>query len=171
MRLRLIALNVALALASIDSRAQQTIPTTALPTGGRLAGGQATISQSGTAMTIVQSTPRTALDWQSFNIGANASVVFSQPSASAVALNRVLGGSPSQIFGQLSSNGQIFLTNPSGILFGRGAQVDVGGILATTLSMSTQDFMSGQYLLRGDGRNSSITNEGTIRSERGIDRR
>ena len=81
MRWRFIAANVALALASLDARAQQTIPATALPTGGRLAAGQATISQSGTAMSIVQGTPRAALDWQSFNIGANASVVFSQPSA------------------------------------------------------------------------------------------
>ena len=164
MRWRFIAANVALALASLDARAQQTIPATALPTGGRLVAGQATISQSGTAMSIVQGTSRAVLDWQSFNIGANASVVFSQPSASAVALNRVLGGSPSQIFGRLSSNGQVFLTNPSGILFGRGAQVDVGGILATTLAMSTDDFMSGHYLLHGDGTNSSILNEGTLRS-------
>jgi len=164
MRWRLIAANVALALASLDARAQQTISATALPTGGRLAGGQATISQSGSAMSIVQGTSRAVLDWQSFNIGANASVVFSQPSANAVALNRVLGGNPSQIFGRLSSNGQVFLTNPSGILFGRGAQVDVGGILATTLVMSTDDFMAGHYLLRGDGTNSSILNEGTLRS-------
>src|SRR6185295_11963250 len=164
MRWRLIAANVALALASLDARAQQAISATALPTGGRLAGGQATITQSGTAMSIVQGTPRAALDWQSFNIGANASVVFSQPSANAVALNRVLGGSPSQIFGRLSSNGQVFLTNPSGILFGRGAQVDVGGFLATTLGMSTNDFMSGNYRLRSDGTNSSILNEGTLRS-------
>src|SRR6185295_6793295 len=105
-----------------------------------------------------------ALASQSFNIGANASVVFSQPSANAVALNRVLGGSPSQIFGRLSSNGQVFLTNPSGILFGRGAQVDVGGFLATTIGMSTNDFMSGNYRLRSDGTNSSILNEGTLRS-------
>jgi filamentous hemagglutinin family protein len=164
MRWRLITAAVALALASLDARAQQAIPASALPTGGRLAGGQATISQSGTAMSIVQGTPRAVLDWQSFNIGANASVVFRQPSANAVALNRVIGGDPSQIFGRLSSNGQLFLTNPSGILFGRGAQIDVGGILATTLAMSTDEFMSGKNLLRGNGTNSAILNQGTLRS-------
>ncbi len=164
LRWSVVAAAVALALGSLDARAQQAIPATALPTGGRLVGGQATISQSGAAMSIVQGTPRAAIDWQSFNIGANASVVFRQPSANAVALNRVLGGDPSKIFGRLSSNGQVFLTNPSGILFGRGAQVDVGGILATTLAMSTDDFMSGNYLLRGDGTNSTIVNQGTLRS-------
>ena len=164
LRVRVVAAAVALALGSLDARAQQAISATALPTGGRLVGGQATISQSGAAMSIVQGTPRAAIDWQSFNIGANASVVFRQPSANAVALNRVLGGDPSKIFGRLSSNGQVFLTNPSGILFGRGAQVDVGGILATTLAMSADDFMSGNYLLRGDGTNSTIVNQGTLRS-------
>src|SRR6185436_9534809 len=85
-------------------------------------------------------------------------------SASSIALNRVLGGDPSQIFGRLSANGQVFLTNPSGILFGRGAQVDVGGILASTLSMSVDDFMSGRYLLRGNGGSASITNQGSLRA-------
>ena len=164
MRWRVITAAVALALASLDARAQQAIPANALPTGGRIAGGQATVSQSGAVMSIVQGTPRAVLNWQSFNIGANASVAFRQPSANAIALNRVLGGDPSQIFGRLSSNGQVFLTNPSGILFGRGAQVDVGGILATTLAMSTDDFMSGNFLLHGGGTNSAILNQGTLRS-------
>ena len=163
-RKKLIAVAVALAFSSAEAGAQQAIPSTALPTGGRVVGGQATISQSGATLAIQQGSARAVLDWQSFNIGSAASVNFYQPSASSIALNRVTGVEPSQIFGRLSANGQVFLTNASGILFAPGAQVDVGGLLATTLSMTTDDFMSGRYLLRGDGADSSIANYGTLRS-------
>src|SRR6185503_4994394 len=164
LRKSLLAAAVALAFSSSGIRAQQAIGSGALPTGGRVVAGQAAISQAGAALTIQQNTARAAIDWQTFNIGASAAVVFSQPSASAIALNRVLGADPSQIFGRLSANGRVFLTNPNGILFAPGAQVDVGGLLASTLSMSTDDFMSGRYLLRGDGGGGAIANYGTLRS-------
>src|SRR5688572_14150810 len=159
----IVAAAIALAL---DAQAQ-SISGTALPTNGRVVGGEASISQSGAAMRIEQSSTRAAIDWQSFNIGAQASVSFQQPSASAVALNRVLGASGSEIFGRLSSNGQVFLTNPNGVLFGRSAQVDVGGLLATTLSMSPDDFMAGRHVLRGEGTPGTVVNEGSIRAPRG----
>ena len=79
-------------------------------------------------------------------------VRFAQPGASSIVLNRVVGQDPSQIFGSLSSNGQVFLLNPNGILFGAGAQVSVGGRVASTLNMSDQDFMAGRHTLtRGAG--------------------
>src|SRR5437764_10630028 len=160
----MVAAAVALALcaAALEPRAQ-SIPGTALPTDGRVVGGQATISQSGSAMSIQQSSTRAALDWQSFNIGSQASVTFNQPSASAIALNRVLGANGSEIYGRLSANGQVFLINPNGVLFARGSQVDVGGIVASTLSMSADDFMSGRYALRNGAVAGSVVNQGDIR--------
>ena len=160
------AFALALGVASLGAHAQ-SISSTTLPSGGRVVGGQATISQSGAAMSIQQSSARTALDWQSFSIGSQASVTFNQPSASALALNRVLGASGSEIYGRLSSNGQVFLINPNGVLFGRGAEVDVGGLVASTLGMSADDFMSGRYLLRGPGNAGSIVNQGSIRAPGG----
>jgi filamentous hemagglutinin family protein len=71
-----------------------------------------------------------AATWNTFNIGVNATVNFAQPSASSVALNRVTSGDPSQIMGQLNANGQVYLINPSGILFGAGSSVNVGGLVA-----------------------------------------
>src|SRR5918992_2124976 len=157
----ILAAAIALALgARAFDVAAQSIAGTALPTDGRVIRGEASIAQSGTAMRIDQSSARAAIDWQSFNIGAQASVTFQQPSASAVALNRVLGASGSEIFGKLSSNGQGFLTNPNGILFGRSAQVDVGGLLATTLNMSPDDLMAGRYVLRGQGTSGRVVHQG-----------
>ena len=66
----------------------------ALPGGGQVSAGQGSIAQSGSAMTVTQQSPRLAINWQSFGIGANESVTFAQPNASAIALNRVLGLRP-----------------------------------------------------------------------------
>ncbi len=141
----------------------------ALPTGGEVAAGSATISQPGANhLRIDQSSASAILNWQSFSIGANQSVVFAQPSASAVALNRVLGNSASEIFGSLSANGRVFLVNPNGILFGPGASVDVGGFVASTLSIKDSDFLAGRYVFAREGAAGSIVNRGTINAASGF---
>ncbi|MDZ4732230.1 MAG: filamentous hemagglutinin N-terminal domain-containing protein, partial [Nitrospirota bacterium] len=151
------------ALASI----QILLPTlaAALPTDGQVAAGQATIQQTNsTTLTIQQATDKAILNWNSFSIAANEAVHFVQPSISAIALNRVIGVDPSVILGQLQSNGRIFLVNPNGILFGSGAQINVGGLLATTLQIRDDDFMAGRYLFAQDPLKSlkSVVNQGTI---------
>src|SRR5262245_1388426 len=100
LRRRSVAFAVAAALAVPEHLLAQ-----ALPTGGQVVGGssQATISQpSASTLRVDQYVPRTAIDWQTFSIGAGNSVVFNQPSSSAVALNRVLGNNVSEIFGRLT---------------------------------------------------------------------
>ncbi len=112
----------------------------AAPSGSEVTAGSGAITQSGNAVTIDQSSSRLAINWQSFNIGSGESVTFNQPSSQAIALNRILGQDPSTILGSLSANGQVFLLNPNGVLFGAGAQVDVGGIVASTLRSPTTIF-------------------------------
>ena len=87
-----------------------------LPTGGSVAAGSASISQSSNTMTIQQATQRAVLDWNTFNIGQNATVNINQLDASSVLLNNILGNNPSQVYGALNANGQVFLSNPSGLL-------------------------------------------------------
>ena len=137
----------------------------AMPTGASVSAGGAAVSSNGTQMTIRQSTPKTAINWQQFNIGPGESVQFIQPGASAIALNRVLGQDPSAILGRLSANGQIFLLNPNGVLFGPGAQVNVGGIVASTLNLSDADFLAGRYGFSGQG--GEVVNQGKIEATEG----
>ena len=117
-----------------------------LPTGGVVASGSAAITQTSSAMTINQSSNSAILNWQSFSVGATNSVRFNQPSASAVALNRVIGNSASEILGSISANGRVMLVNQNGILMGSGAQVDTGGFMASTLNIKDSDFLAGKYI-------------------------
>ncbi|HYY62493.1 MAG TPA: filamentous hemagglutinin N-terminal domain-containing protein, partial [Burkholderiales bacterium] len=133
-----------------------------LPTGGTVAAGAASISSAGSNMQITQSSNSAILNWQTFSIGSGAWVNFTQPSSSAIALNRVLGNNPSEIFGRLTANGQIFLSNPNGVLFAPGAAVDVGALFATTLSIADKDFLAGRYNFYNAGGAGSVINQGHI---------
>lgn len=158
------ALVVALGLAGIVHAAPIS---SQLPTGGTVSSGQASISQSGLVTTVQQSTARAVIDWQTFNVGSAATVNFNQPSASSVTLNRVLDSNPSQIFGRVTANGQLFFSNPNGVYFSPTASVDVGGLVATTHGISNADFMAGNYRLSRDGATGSVVNEGHIQTALG----
>ncbi|EDB6791525.1 filamentous hemagglutinin N-terminal domain-containing protein [Salmonella enterica] len=139
-----------------------------LPTGGQIVGGQGSISTSGNQMTIHQQTQNMATNWYSFDIGKNNTVQFVQPNSSSVALNRVTGASGSQIMGTLKANGQVFILNPNGVLFGKNARVDVGGLVAATKNISTTDFMKGQYTLSGSGNpGAQVVNQGSLTTSKG----
>jgi filamentous hemagglutinin len=102
---------------------------------------------SGNTMTIVQHADKAALNWQTFNISRDAAVVFQQPSSNSIALNRVWDptGNPSRILGALTANGQVYLINRNGILFGEGAQVNVGSLVASSLDASDRLLEDGVF--------------------------
>ena len=133
-----------------------------LPTGGLVSAGQATISSGSNTAIINQTTGKAAINWNSFDVGSAASVKFNQPDASSVTLNRVQSANPSQIYGSIQANGQVYLMNPSGVYFAPGASVNVGGIVATTKQMSDADFMAGKTTFSGGGASGSVVNEGSI---------
>ncbi len=140
----------------------------ALPSGGSVAAGSASISQAGTRLTVQQQSNRAIVNWNSFNVGSNASVNFQQPGATSVILNRVAsGGGVSEIYGSLTANGQVFLVNPAGTLFGRGAQVNVGGLVASSLDISNENFLGGHYRFAANGTAGSILNQGTLSAAAG----
>ncbi|WP_206751186.1 two-partner secretion domain-containing protein [Cupriavidus agavae] len=135
-----------------------------LPTNGNVVAGQAAISRpDGSTLHVDQGSQRAVIDWNTFNIGQGNTVRFNQPNAQAQALNRVTGGVPSNIQGSLLANGQVLIQNANGVLFGRGAVVNVGSLLATTKAIDASAFMAGHPLtLSATGQQAGIINEGQI---------
>ena len=136
------------------------------PSGMTVVGGSATTSTSGNTLTITNS-PGAILNWQAFSIGANEITRFLQQSAASSVLNRVTGGNPSQILGGLQSNGKVFLINPNGIVFGAGAQINVAGLVASTLNLSNEDFLAGRMRFTETPGAGSVINNGSIRTTQG----
>ncbi len=105
--------------------------------------GGSTATAVGTTLTVNQVTESAILNWQSFNISKDGSVVFRQPSSASTALNRIYQNSPSQIFGSLSANGRVYLINQNGVVFGDGANVNVAGLLASSLDVTPEALANG----------------------------
>ena len=141
-------------------------PVNQLPTGPKVGSGSVSITQTQTnaaaSMVVNQTSPKAIVNWDTFNLGSKAAITFNQPNTSSALLNRILDNNPSQILGQIKSNGQIFFTNPNGIYFGPSSSVSVGSLLATTNSISDKDFLSGNYKFTGNGSSQSILNEGQL---------
>jgi len=126
----------------------------AAPTGGQVTAGTGTISQSGATTTINQSSQNLSLSWKSFNVASSETVNFRQPNSSALAINRIADTQGSTVLGHINANGQVWLINPNGILFGATAQVNVGGLVASTLDTADGSTFAGN----GTG---SVVNEGS----------
>jgi filamentous hemagglutinin family protein len=153
--------TLAVAAVSVSAATAQ-----AAPVGGQVVSGSGSTSRAGTTTTITQSSQSLVLNWKGFDIAANETVNFVQPSASAIAVNRIFSTSGTQILGHLNANGQVYLINPNGILFGRGAQVNVGGMVASTLDVEGDSLGGPSRSFRGQG-TGSVINEGTITARNG----
>ncbi|MFG6489764.1 autotransporter-associated beta strand repeat-containing protein, partial [Roseateles sp. BYS78W] len=116
----------------------------ALPQDGVVKQGAATIQtpQNG-LMVINQSTQTAAVDWRSFSVDKSETVNIVQPNSQALLINRVIGYDPTRILGQINANGRVVLSNPRGVYFSADSQIDVGSLVATTLSISDADLQSG----------------------------
>ena len=128
---------VALAVATCFSAG----PVWANPTKPVVVNGAASFAQNGNLFTVTNS-PNAIINWGSFSIGANEITRFVQQNSASAVLNRVTGQDPSSILGALQSNGRVFLLNPNGVVFGAGSQIDVGGLVASTLNLSNADFLA-----------------------------
>ena len=124
---------------------------------------------SGPTTTIDTSTTNIAIDWNSFNIASGETVNFNFNSTPGIAFNRVINGNPTEILGALNSNGQVFLSNPSGILFGSTAQINVAGLLATGLELTDPELdnalLGNTFALtraNDDTLNASVRNRGVL---------
>jgi len=141
-------------------------PASANPTGQNVTVGTATFDTVGSTLTVTNA-PGAIIHWDDFSIAAGETTIFNQQNALSTVLNRVIGVNPSSILGALQSNGKVFLINPNGILFGQSAQVDVGGLVASTLEISDLDFTNGFLNFTAGANAGSVENQGTITAASG----
>jgi filamentous hemagglutinin family protein len=137
------------------------------PTGGAVVAGSAVIGPTGKTLTINQSSNIAIINWQTFSIGSGETTKFFVPTSSSATLNRVLSGNPSQIYGTLSSNGQLFLINPSGIVVGPSGRIDTAGFLGSTLDVSDDQFLKSGNLTFAGSSTAGIDNQGSISATNG----
>ncbi|MGE0384907.1 MAG: filamentous hemagglutinin family protein [Gammaproteobacteria bacterium] len=145
MRLSTLAAWISALTSSAGAFGQQ-LPVPCAPCAGGpaafVSAGSASYTTAGTAGVVNQFSDRAILNWQSFDIGAGHSVQFVQPSSTSAALNRIHQSDPSRILGNLSANGQVYLVNQNGIVFGSGARVDARALVASTLNVADDIFTS-----------------------------
>jgi len=133
------------------------------PTAPTVVNGSANFATAGNILNITNS-HNAIINWGSFSISVNELTKFIQPSALSAVLNRVTGQDPSAILGALQSNGRVFLVNPNGIVFGAGAQIDVAGLVASTLNLSNDDFLNNRMRFTDGAGAGSVVNQGNIAS-------
>ncbi len=160
----ILKMTISLAIACIYSSNAK-----ALPQGPSIASGSVEIVNNERSMDVRQTTGRAIINWQQFGIQPGETVNFIQPSSSSLILNRITGLNSSLINGKINANGQVFVINPNGVLFGEKAEVNTGGIVASTLGISDKDFMAGnfQFSKLSNGPASSVKNSGSIIASEG----
>ena len=127
--------------------------------------GSGTVSGLGTSnVTVNQSTQLLGINWNSLGNNHGEILRFVQPSTSAIALNRIVGSDPSQFLGSLVANGSVIIINPNGVFFGPNSQVNVNGLIASSLNMTNANFVNGQYQFSGTSTNGPVRNEGQLSS-------
>jgi filamentous hemagglutinin family protein len=142
-------------------------PTLANPQGGRVVVGSAAITGGAGATVVRQSSNRSVINWQSFSISTGETVRFNLPSAQAAVLNRVTGAQMSSLMGALSSNGQVYLLNPNGVVVGPNGKVVTAGFVASTLDLSNDQFMQGGSQTFKGQSGAGIVILGTVKADGG----
>ncbi len=159
---RILSASIATALAAVCLSS----PVHALPVGGQAVAGQASISSTDKTMTVNVS-DRSILNFTKFNIAADESLKFVQPSATSTVLARATDGTPSEILGRMDANGRVVLANSAGIFFGSGSVISVGNLVAAAGTISDDDFLKngGKLSVNLTG---SVENAGQITAGEGV---
>lgn len=141
----------------------------ALPVLGNIASGTADVTRniSQGKLTVNQQTDKLIVNWNSFNVGANAHVVFNQPSTNSIALNRIGSAAASQIFGQVTANGKLILVNPNGLTIGSTGQISANSVIASILNISDGDFNTNNLTFERGTATGTVDNQGAIQSTNG----
>lgn len=93
-------------------------------------------------VTVKQTAQQALLNWKTFNVGKNTTLNFDQSAGGTnarqwIAFNRVTNSSdPTQILGSIKAQGQVYIINSNGIIFGGSSQVNTGALTASALPIN-----------------------------------
>ncbi len=138
-----------------------------LPSGAEIIEGSAGLFEMRASYLVEQESDRVVIEWEDFSIGEGRRVTFDQPGAAAAALNRVVGGDPTEIHGELNANGKVYLINPNGVLVGSSGVIHAGSFIASTLDVDNDGFMGGgdlEFAVADDDLRSAVRNFGEIQA-------
>jgi filamentous hemagglutinin family protein len=142
------------------------IPCFSLPIGPHFAAESGVVESSSPNTLEIRAGHQPIVNWDSFSLAKDERVIFHLASSDSVALNRVIGPSKSEIFGAISSNGQIILLNPAGILIGKDAVIDTQSWMASTFDIQDKIFLATRdWLFTGDS-NAAVEIQGTVNANR-----
>jgi filamentous hemagglutinin family protein len=122
-------------------------------------GSVTSVTGSGSSRSINTGSAETIIRYDRFNVDQGWNINIQQPTASSATLNKVMGGCASEILGTFRSNGQVFLVNPAGILFGPSARINMPKLIASGNYLSDNDFrkMANLPLHAGDNSDNMVT--------------
>ena len=134
------------------------------PVGENVVEGSASFDRSTPGLTVIETPDRNVIiDYHSFDILSGETVRFIQPDAASRVLNQILSASPTSIDGALLANGQIYIINPAGIVFGANAVVDVAQLFAAAGQMDHADFL--QHVDRFSELSGAVQNAGELHAD------
>ncbi|MCX8507080.1 MAG: filamentous hemagglutinin N-terminal domain-containing protein [Alphaproteobacteria bacterium] len=120
-------------------------PAFALPNGGKVVAGEVTFRQLQDKIIITQTSEKAVIDWNNFSVAAKElvqfNITYNELGRYGATLNRVVGGKPSQIFGQIKSNGLVYFVNLNGAVFGDNVCNDCKGFYKLEFNVDNEIFM------------------------------
>jgi filamentous hemagglutinin family protein len=101
------------------------------------------VQNGSTNVSITQTQAQALLNWKTFNVGKQTTVNFDQSAGGAdkskwIAFNKINdpSGVPSQILGSIKADGQVYLINQNGIIFGGSSQINLHNLTASSLPIN-----------------------------------
>ncbi|NGX34303.1 MAG: Heme/hemopexin-binding protein, partial [Candidatus Anoxychlamydiales bacterium] len=139
----------------------------ASPKGGEVKSGSIQISAQDNNVIISQSSDKAIIHWKDFSIKNGETTQFILPSQNSSTLNRVIGGNLSEIYGDLKSNGILYLVNPNGIVVGPTGTIDTASFIASTFDLQDKEYLEGKKIGFTDRLSSNILNRGIVKTTHG----
>ncbi len=108
------------------------------PSGGEVKAGNAAIVNAAKEVNITSTTKNNVISWQDFSIAKDETVKFDGGNKTNNYLNIIRGANTSQIDGKIEGGNDVYIVNPNGVIFGKGASVNVGNLYVSTRYVSDE---------------------------------